>query len=66
MTWITKNYWESRIDSQMAVRLSSLRTGRALLPRFFFFFASDTYFCWRLSKPKGLVLLEGLGKLEKK
>jgi hypothetical protein len=27
--------------------------------------ASDTQFCYRLSKPQGLVQLEGLGKLKK-
>jgi hypothetical protein len=47
----------------MAVRLSALRTGRTLLSRNTYFFVSGTHF-W-LSKPKGLVLPEGLGKLKK-
>jgi hypothetical protein len=46
----------------MAVRLSALRTGRALLSRNIF----GTLFCERVSKPQGLVRLEGLGELEKK
>jgi hypothetical protein len=29
------------------------------------FFASDTHFCYRLSKPQGLVWPEGLGQLKK-
>jgi hypothetical protein len=29
-------------------------------------FDSGTNFCWRLSKPQGLVQLEGLGNLKKK
>jgi hypothetical protein len=41
----------------MAVSLSALRTGRALLSRIFFLLL--------LSKPQGLVLLEGLGELRK-
>jgi hypothetical protein len=47
----------------MAGRLSALRTGLALLPRNIFS-ASDTRFCWTLSKPQGLVRLEGLRKLK--
>jgi hypothetical protein len=43
------------IGSQMAEKLSSMHTGRALLPRNI-----------RLSKPQGLVQLEGLGELKKK
>jgi hypothetical protein len=38
----------------MASRLSALRTGRALRPRYV---VSGTHFCYRLSKPKGLVHL---------
>jgi hypothetical protein len=48
----------------MAVRLSALRIGRALLPRNNYLSASGTHFCKRLSKPQGLVRPEGLGKLE--
>jgi hypothetical protein len=29
-----------------------------------YFSASGSHFCYRLSEPKGLVLLEGLGKLK--
>jgi hypothetical protein len=47
----------------MAVRLSASRTSRALLPRTFSAFG--THFCYRLSKPKGLVRPEVLGKLKK-
>jgi hypothetical protein len=49
----------------MAMRLSALRAVRALLLRNVYFSASDTYFCWRLSKPLALVRLEGLVKLKK-
>jgi hypothetical protein len=49
----------------MAVRLSALRTGRALLPRNIIFSASGTHFCYSLSEPQGLVRPEGLGKLKK-
>jgi hypothetical protein len=45
----------------MAVRLSALRAGSALLPER----SSGTHFCKRLNKPQGLVRLEGLGKLKK-
>jgi hypothetical protein len=45
----------------MAVRLSALRPGRALPSDIYF----DTNFCPRVSKPQGLVRLEGLGKLIK-
>jgi hypothetical protein len=45
----------------MAIRLSTLRVRRALLREGF----SDTHFCYRLSKPQGLVRLEVLGKLKK-
>jgi hypothetical protein len=31
-----------------------------------YFYVSGTHFCYRLSKPKGLVRPEGLGKLKKK
>jgi hypothetical protein len=30
-----------------------------------YFSVSGTHFCYRMSKPQGLVLLEGLGKLKK-
>jgi hypothetical protein len=46
------------IDLQMAVRLSALSDGRVLPPERF----SGTHFCYRLSKPQGLVRLERLGK----
>jgi hypothetical protein len=49
----------------MAVRLSALRTGRALLPQKHYFSASGTHFCQRLSETLGLVRPEGLGKLVK-
>jgi hypothetical protein len=48
----------------MAVRLSAICAGRALLPRNFFS-VPDTHFCQRLSKPQGLMRLEGLVKLKK-
>jgi hypothetical protein len=48
----------------MAVRLSVLRTGRALLPRNIICFASGTHFSYRLSKPQGLVWPEELGKFK--
>jgi hypothetical protein len=47
----------------MTVRLSALRTVRALLVRNIFS-ASGAHFCSTLSKPQGLVLLEGLGTLK--
>jgi hypothetical protein len=34
-------------------------------PQKYYFSASGTNFCYRLSKPQGLVRLEGLGKLKK-
>jgi hypothetical protein len=46
----------------MVVRLLA---PRAKLLRNFNFPASVTHFCWRLSKPQGLVQPEGLGKLKK-
>jgi hypothetical protein len=49
----------------MAVRLSALRTGRCFTPQKHYFYASDTHFCKRLSKPQGLMGPEGLGKLIK-
>jgi hypothetical protein len=49
----------------MAVELAS-RIGRALLLRnMLYFFVFDAHFCYRLSKPQGLVWPEGLGKLIK-
>jgi hypothetical protein len=47
----------------MTVRLSTLRTGRALLARNFFCVCA--HFRYMLSKPRGLVRLEGLNKLKK-
>jgi hypothetical protein len=38
---------------------------RSTLQNFFFFFASGTDYCERLSKPQGLVKPERIGKLEK-
>jgi hypothetical protein len=35
-------------------------------PQKHYFSVSGTRFCWRPSKPQGLVWLEGLGKLKKK
>jgi hypothetical protein len=50
----------------MAVKLSALRTRRTLPPRNIIIFnVSGTHFCWRLSKPQGLVRPEGLGKFKK-
>jgi hypothetical protein len=49
----------------MAVRLLAIRTGRALLPTNISLYVSSTHFCYRLSKPQGLVRLEGLRKLIK-
>jgi hypothetical protein len=34
-------------------------------PQKYYFSASGTHFCWRLSKPQGLVRPKGLGKLKK-
>jgi hypothetical protein len=48
---------------QMAVRLSAVRTGRALLPPNCFS-ASVTHLCQMLSEPQGSVWPEGLGKLK--
>jgi hypothetical protein len=48
----------------MVVRLSALRTGRALLTRNIMS-DSGTHFCYRLSKRQGLVRPDGLGKLKK-
>jgi hypothetical protein len=48
----------------MAVRLSALRIYRSVLPQKHFS-ASNTHFCYRLSKTRGLVRLEGLDKLIK-
>jgi hypothetical protein len=50
----------------MAVMLSALLTGRALLPRKMIFSVSGTHFCWRLKEPQGLVRPEWVGELEKK
>jgi hypothetical protein len=49
----------------MAVRLSALRTSRALLPRNIIFLLLVLISVKRLSKPQGLVRPEGLGKLKK-
>jgi hypothetical protein len=49
----------------MAVRLSALRTGRCFTPQKHDFYASSSHFCYKLSKPQGLVLPEALGKLIK-
>jgi hypothetical protein len=49
----------------MAVRLSALRTGHCFTPQKHYFYASGTHFCWKLSKPQGLVRPEGFGKLIK-
>jgi hypothetical protein len=43
------------------VRLSALRVGRDLLPNFVFWYS----FLLDLTNPRGLVRLEGLGKLKK-
>jgi hypothetical protein len=52
--------WDNR---PTAVRLSALCIGHALLPRIIiFFFATGTHFPLRLSKPQGIVRLEGLSK----
>jgi hypothetical protein len=48
----------------MAVTLSALRTGCALLPRKHYFSASGAHFCQRLSKAQALVRPERLGKLK--
>jgi hypothetical protein len=49
----------------MAVRLSALRTGRALLPRNIIFLLLILIYVRRLSKPQDLVRPEGLGTLKK-
>jgi hypothetical protein len=49
----------------MAVRLSALRAGPRFTTDKHYFSASDTQFCYRLSKPQGLLRPEGLGKLIK-
>jgi hypothetical protein len=46
----------------MVVRLSALL---ASTPQKHFFAASGTHFRYKLSKPQGIVRLEGLGKLRK-
>jgi hypothetical protein len=51
------------ISSQTALRFSPLCTSRALLPRNFI--VSGIHFCWRMSKPQGLVQLEELDNLKK-
>jgi hypothetical protein len=48
----------------MAAKLSALRTGHTFLPRNIFFNVSGIHFCYRLSKPQGLVRQEGLGKFK--
>jgi hypothetical protein len=48
----------------MAVRLSDLRLGRSLLPRNIIFLPM-VLLSVRLSKPQGLLLMKGLGKLKK-
>jgi hypothetical protein len=35
-------------------------------PEKHYFSDTGSHFCWRLSKPQGLVRLEGLGEMEKK
>jgi hypothetical protein len=49
------------VDSQMAVRLPALRPGSPLP----FMNITGTHFCQRLSDPRTIVRLEGLGKLKK-
>jgi hypothetical protein len=49
----------------MTVRLSALRTGRALLPRNIIFLLLVLIYVKGLSKPQCLVRPEGLGKLKK-
>jgi hypothetical protein len=49
----------------MAVRLSALRTGRCSTLPEHYFYASGIHFCYRLSKPQGLMRPEGLGNLIK-
>jgi hypothetical protein len=49
----------------MALRLLVLRTGRALLLRNIIFLMFPVLISVRLSKPQGLVWLEGLGKIHK-
>jgi hypothetical protein len=51
------------LDSR--ARLWALRNGLDLLARNIIFSASGTHFCQRLSKPQGIVRLEGLDKLNK-
>jgi hypothetical protein len=48
----------------MAVRLSALRTGRALLPRKIIFLFLVLISVITLSKPQGVVRLQELGKLK--
>jgi hypothetical protein len=48
----------------MAVVLSALRNRPRSTPQKHFY-ASGTHFCYRLSKPQGLVRPEGLRKLKK-
>jgi hypothetical protein len=45
--------------------LSTLSADRHITPQKHYFYASGTHFCYRLSKPQGLVRPEGLGKLIK-
>jgi hypothetical protein len=56
--WWTHVVWT--IDSQ-----SGLKRWRHSTPQKHYFSASGTHFCYRLSKPQGLVRLEGLGKVKK-
>jgi hypothetical protein len=49
----------------MVVWLSALHGGCYFTPQKHYLYASGTHFCYRLSKPRGLVRSEGLGKLIK-
>jgi hypothetical protein len=53
------------IGSEIMVKLSALSTGRHISSQKCYISASDTGFCYRLSKLQGLLLSEGLGKLIK-
>jgi hypothetical protein len=51
------------VGSEMVVRLSALCGGCHFSPQMDYFSAFGTHFRYRLSKPQGLVGLEGSGKL---
>jgi hypothetical protein len=56
------------LDNQLTTdggKVISLMHRPRSTPQKYYFSASGTHFCQRLSKPEGLERLEGLGKLKK-